>query len=95
MVRSLFAVVGLVAMWSGQCAAAPSESAYRLNPGDVVMVSVWQEDMMLLTEKKLQKKSWPKSCSNKTSPYFCTPKRNGLVVKLVNELGIKFLECEK
>lgn len=46
MVRSLFAVVGLVAMWSGHCAAAPSEPAYRLNPGDVVMVSVWQEDSL-------------------------------------------------
>ncbi|MBI6926366.1 MULTISPECIES: polysaccharide biosynthesis/export family protein [Pseudomonas] len=46
MVRSLFAVVGLVAMWSGQCAAAPSEPTYRLNPGDVVMVSVWQEDSL-------------------------------------------------
>lgn len=46
MVRSMFAVVGLVAMWSGHCAAAPSEPAYRLNPGDVVMVSVWQEDSL-------------------------------------------------
>lgn len=46
MVRSLFAVVGLVAMWSGHCAAAPSEPVYRLNPGDVVMVSVWQEDSL-------------------------------------------------
>lgn len=46
MVRSLFAVVGLVAMWSGHCAAAPSEPTYRLNPGDVVMVSVWQEDSL-------------------------------------------------
>lgn len=46
MVRSLFAVVGLVAMWSGHCAAAPSGPAYRLNPGDVVMVSVWQEDSL-------------------------------------------------
>ena len=46
MVRSLFAVVGLVAMWSGHCAAAPSEPAYRLNPGDVVMVSGWQEDSL-------------------------------------------------
>ena len=46
MVRSLFAVVGLVATWSGHCAAAPSEPAYRLNPGDVVMVSVWQEDSL-------------------------------------------------
>nr|WP_314481036.1 polysaccharide biosynthesis/export family protein [uncultured Pseudomonas sp.] len=46
MVRSLFAVVGMLAVWSGHCAAAPSESAYRLNPGDVVMVSVWQEDSL-------------------------------------------------
>ncbi|MBK4991685.1 polysaccharide biosynthesis/export family protein [Pseudomonas sp. S36] len=46
MVRSIFAVLGLLVAWSGQGMAAQSAPAYLLSPGDVVMISVWQEDSL-------------------------------------------------
>ena len=46
MVRSMFAAFCLLTVWSGAGNADQSSAAYLLSPGDVVMVSVWQEDSL-------------------------------------------------
>ena len=46
MKRSLIAAFCMLTVWSGASSAAPSSAAYLLSPGDVVMVSVWQEDSL-------------------------------------------------
>ncbi len=46
MVRSMFAAFCMLTVWSGVGNADQSSAAYLLSPGDVVMVSVWQEDSL-------------------------------------------------
>ena len=46
MMRSLFAAFCLLTVWSSASCADTGSSAYLLSPGDVVMVSVWQEDSL-------------------------------------------------
>lgn len=46
MVRSMFAAFFMLTVWSGAGNADQGSAAYLLSPGDVVMVSVWQEDSL-------------------------------------------------
>lgn len=46
MVRSMFAAFCMLMVWSGAGNADPNSTAYLLSPGDVVMVSVWQEESL-------------------------------------------------
>ncbi|MEN5140650.1 sugar ABC transporter substrate-binding protein [Pseudomonas sp. LB-090624] len=46
MVRSIFAAFCMLSVWSGAGYADQASSTYLLSPGDVVMVSVWQEDSL-------------------------------------------------
>lgn len=46
MVRSMFAAFCMLTVWSGASHADQGSTAYLLSPGDVVMVSVWQEDSL-------------------------------------------------
>ncbi|HEN8801108.1 sugar ABC transporter substrate-binding protein [Pseudomonas sp. CM25] len=46
MMRSMFAAFCMLAAWSGVTNADQSGATYLLSPGDVVMVSVWQEDSL-------------------------------------------------
>jgi len=46
MMRSMFAAFCMLTAWSAAGNADPNGSAYLLSPGDVVMVSVWQEDSL-------------------------------------------------
>ncbi|MEC4559949.1 polysaccharide biosynthesis/export family protein [Pseudomonas inefficax] len=46
MVRSMFAAFCMLMVWSGAGKADPHSATYLLSPGDVVMVSVWQEDSL-------------------------------------------------
>jgi polysaccharide export outer membrane protein len=42
----MFAAFCMLTVWSGAGNADQSSAAYLLSPGDVVMVSVWQEDSL-------------------------------------------------
>ena len=46
MMRSMIAAFCALAVWSSAGNADQSGAAYLLSPGDVVMVSVWQEDSL-------------------------------------------------
>ena len=46
MVRSIFAALCMLTVGSGAANADQSGAPYLLSPGDVVMVSVWQEDSL-------------------------------------------------
>lgn len=46
MVRSMFAAFCMLMVWSGAGKADSNSATYLLSPGDVVMVSVWQEDSL-------------------------------------------------
>ncbi|MGE8058496.1 polysaccharide biosynthesis/export family protein [Pseudomonas sp. NPDC089547] len=46
MKRSLIAAFCMLTVWSGVGNADQSSETYLLSPGDVVMVSVWQEDSL-------------------------------------------------
>lgn len=46
MVRSMFAAFCMLVAWSGASNADQNNAAYLLSPGDVVMVSVWQEESL-------------------------------------------------
>jgi polysaccharide export outer membrane protein len=46
MMRSMIAAFCALAVWSSAGNADQSSAAYLLSPGDVVMVSVWQEDSL-------------------------------------------------
>ncbi|MFJ4456606.1 polysaccharide biosynthesis/export family protein [Pseudomonas sp. NPDC089392] len=46
MMRSMFAALCMLTLWSGASNADQNSAAYLLSPGDVVMVSVWQEESL-------------------------------------------------
>jgi len=46
MVRSMFAAFCMLTVWSSASNADQNSAAYLLSPGDVVMVSVWQEESL-------------------------------------------------
>ncbi|MFJ4386334.1 polysaccharide biosynthesis/export family protein [Pseudomonas sp. NPDC089408] len=46
MLRSMFATFCMLTVWSTAGNADQNNAAYLLSPGDVVMVSVWQEDSL-------------------------------------------------
>ena len=46
MLRSMFAAFCMLTVWSTAGNADQNSAAYLLSPGDVVMVSVWQEDSL-------------------------------------------------
>ncbi len=46
MLRSMFAAFCMLSVWSAAGNADQNSATYLLSPGDVVMVSVWQEDSL-------------------------------------------------
>lgn len=44
MLRLLFSVLWVLVVWSGASSADERNVDYRLSPGDVILVSVWQEE---------------------------------------------------